>query len=901
MREGGGRGPRKGKSLEVIVSHTNADFDSLASMVAASKIYPRAGMVLAGAVNRNVREYLSLHGDMLEFLDLNSLDLEAVTRVIMVDTRSADRVGDLGPVARREGVEVFVIDHHPRAQGDLEGAHDLSEPVGATTTILVKLLRKLEIPVKPYEATLFALGIHEDTGSLTYAGTTYEDAEALAWLMGMGASPAAVSLFLRRVLTPPQHDLLNRLLASFRYHDVKGIRVVTAAAEPEEYVDGASAVTSRVVELENLDVFFALVRMDDRVLVIGHSRLPDVKVDRILAGLGGGGHAEAATALVRGARLERLEKELMQSVRRLVRPQFSAAGIMTAQVRTLQEKTTITEASKRMERTGHTAFPVVDEQGRLVGLISRKDLNRAGHHGLGHAPVKGFMSRNIVTVGPDATIQEMQSKMLENAIGRLPVLKGERIVGIVTRKDLLRAMHGASYLRAGRASPAHSVPRPSVLEILRHILPPETRSILKTASRLAEEKGYDAFLVGGMVRDLLMGRSDSDVDLVVEGRGIAFARLLAKELKGRLRSHKKFGTAVIVLKSGLRIDVATARTEYYPYPAALPQVETASIRQDLYRRDFSVNAMAVSLTGESYGELLDFFGGRRDLEKRQIRILHNLSFVEDPTRIFRAVRFEQRFGFTIEPQTEAMARRAVEMEFVGELTGPRIREELVDILCEPSCIRAVKRLEDLGALRRLHPDLACDAAMERRFKRLDRYLPSFTKLCSRIPPEDGAESPPPFQRWIPYLAALLEGLGEGVDAWAARMRMKRNDRRKLLACLREPAAAAADLKRGGDLRPSVLHRRLESLPQEARACLYAQGGEAVRKAMAVYYERAAAGGVALTGRDLEEMGLEPSPPYARILAEVTGAVLDGEVKGRRSQLAMARRLVREEKKEKGEG
>jgi tRNA nucleotidyltransferase (CCA-adding enzyme) len=870
--------------MEIIVSHTNADFDSLASMVAAGKIYPRAGLVFPGSINRNVREYLSLHGDILEITDIHSLDL--------VDTRSADRLADLAPVVERKGVEVFVIDHHPRARGDLKGTRDLSEAQGATTTILVKLLRKLEIAISPYEATLFALGIHEDTGSLTYAGTTYEDAEALAWLIGMGASPAAVSLFLHRVLSPSQHELMNQLLGSFHYHDFKGIQVVVATAEIGDYVEGVSVAVSRVVELENIDVFFALIKMQGRVQVIGHSRLADVKVDKILADLGGGGHAEAASAVVRQARLDQLEKDLLESVRKRVKPVFSATRIMTAHVRTIEEKTTISEASRRMEKTGHTAFPVVNGKGKLVGLISRKDLNRAGHHGLGHAPVKGFMSRNTITVKTDATIQEMQALMLENAIGRLPVIDNGKIVGIVTRKDLLRAMHGAAYLRAGKPALEASQTRSEMLELVQRSLPGEIRNILTRISHLAEEKGFNVFLVGGMVRDLLMGQCNYDMDVVVEGRGIVFARLLAKELEGRLRTHNKFGTAAIILQSGLRIDVASARTEYYPYPAALPQVETASIRQDLFRRDFSVNAMAVSLTGESYGELLDFFGGRRDLEKRQIRILHNLSFVEDPTRIFRAVRFEQRFSFTMEPQTEALARRAIEMEFVGELTGSRIREELVDILSEPCAVRAIKRLDEIGALGRLHPGLACDLRMERRFKRLDRHLPAFLSLQASVPLTDGASIAPPFLKWITYLAALLQGWDEDIEAWGVQMRLKRNDLGKLKDCLGMAKDLAVTIKKEGAAKPSRLHRLLAPLPAEARAYLYAQGGEAIRSVMAVYYGRIEEGGFALSGKDLEVMGLEPSHRYTRILNEVMEAVLDGEVKGRKAQLALAKRLVK---------
>lgn len=881
--------------MEIIVSHVNADFDSLASMVAAGKIYPQAGLVFPGSINRNVREYLSLYGDILEITDIRSLDLETITRVILVDTRSADRLGDIAPVVERKGMEVFVIDHHPRARGDLKGTRDMSETQGATTTILVKLLRKLEIAISPYEATLFALGIHEDTGSLTYAGTTFEDAEALAWLIGMGASPADVSLFLHRVLSPPQHELMNRLLGSFHYHDIKGIRVVVATAEIGEYVEGVSVAVSRVVELENIDVFFALIKMQGRVQVIGHSRLADVKVDKILADLGGGGHAEAASAVVRQARLDQLEKVLLESVRKRVKPAFNAARIMTAHVRTIEEKTTISEASRRMEKTGHTAFPVVNAKGKLVGLISRKDLNRAGHHGLGHAPVKGFMSRNTITVKSNATIQEMQALMMENAIGRLPVIEGGKIVGIVTRKDLLRAMHGAAYLRTRTGKPATetSQTRSEMLELVQRSLPSEIQSTLARISHLAEEKGFNVFLVGGMVRDLLMGQCNYDMDVVVEGRGIVFARLLAKELEGRIRTHSKFGTAVIILQSGLRIDVATARTEYYPYPAALPQVETASIRQDLSRRDFSVNAMAVSLTGESYGELLDFFGGRRDLEKRQIRILHNLSFVEDPTRIFRAVRFEQRFNFVMESQTEALARRAIEMEFVGELTGARIREELVDILSEPSAFRAIKRLDEIGALHRLHPGLACDLRMERRFRRLDRHLPAFLSLQASVPLTDGASAAPPFLTWITYLAALLQGWDEDIDAWGVQMRLKRNDLGKLKDCLGEVMDLAAALKKEGGAKPSRLHRLLAPLPAEARAYLFAQGGEAIRSAMAVYYGRIKEGGFVLSGKDLEKMGLEPSHRYTRILNEVMEAVLDGDLKGRKAQLAYARKLVKE--------
>jgi tRNA nucleotidyltransferase (CCA-adding enzyme) len=875
--------------MEIITGHVNTDFDSLASMVAARKLYPQAYMVFPGSVNRNVREYIALHGDMFDFMDLRSLDLDTVTRLIVVDTRQADRLGELEPLARQKDLEVFIFDHHPPNRNDIRSSHDMSEEVGATVTVLLKLLRSKEIPIESYEATLFALGIHEDTGSLTYAGATAEDAEALAYLMRMGAKPAAVTLYLNRTLSPAQHDLVNRLLQGFKYHDIRGIRVVLSAVEVEGFVEGASAAVSRIMELENLDVFFALVRQGDRVNIMGHSRMPSVRVDRVLAELGGGGHAEAATAVLRKHDLHEAENLLLQALGKKIRVQLNAKKIMTPRVRTVSEDATIAETSKRMERTGHTAFPVVDADGRLVGMISRKDLDRAGHHGLGHAPVKGFMSRNVITVDADAPVQQLHSLMTENAIGRLPVVEKGRIVGIITRKDLLRAMQGMEYLRRGHDT--HPATEEHLAELIRRSLPQVALKVIEHASGLADSFDYKVYLVGGMVRDLLLGERNLDLDLVVEGKGIEFARRLAASMGGRVRSHRKFGTATVILPDGLHVDVATARTEYYPFPAALPQVEEASIRQDLYRRDFSINAMAISLHPESFGELLDYFGGRRDLERRQIRVLHNLSFVEDPTRIFRAVRLEVRYGFAMEQQTEALARRAVEMEFVGELSGARIREELVDILGERHPLDAVRRLHELGALTKLYGKLSFDQDMEKRFKRLERQLPRFHKI-SLADDEEGGEGEGHFQNWTPYMAALLEGLDrEEVVAWSLRMRLKRKDASRIFDCL-EWKERANRLKRFAD-SPGKAHLVIRTLSREGIAYLYAQGGSAVRSCLELYYTRKRMYPLRINGKDLESLGLPPSPLFADILTEVARASLDGEATSRRSQLALARKLCPE--------
>lgn len=875
--------------MDVIISHVNADFDSLASMVAAGKLYPEAVMVFAGSINRNVREFIALHGDILEFKEPRSLDLGAITRLIVVDNRIADRLGELSDIPSRPGVEVFVYDHHPPSPHDMVGVKDYSETVGSTTTILVKIIRRMGLIVSPFEATLFALGIHEDTGSLTYAGTTHEDAEALAYLMRAGANMSVILHFLGKHLTLTQHELMKKFFSSLEHHRIKGVLVALAKARMDEYVEGASMVAGKLADLENLDVLFALAEMGERVLVVGLSRLLQVDVDDILSGLGGGGHSKAGSAVIKGVTLEGTERKLKKLLEEKVRPLVTAGEIMTGPVRTLHEDTPITEASRRMERTGHTAFPVVDEKGELAGIISRKDLDKAGHHGLGHAPVKGFMSRNLISVEEDASLQEIQALMTENAIGRLPVVKGNKLVGIVTRKDVIRALHGSDYLRgfapSGRAA---GYSRAEIVELVQRSLPGEMQTLLRSISRAAEKSGYSVYLVGGVVRDLLLGYPNLDLDIVVEGEGIEFARILADLLKGRVRSHRKFGTAVVILPTGRRIDVATARTEFYEHPAALPTVEVSSIRQDFYRRDFTINAMAIALTGERFGELLDYFGGLRDLERRHIRILHNLSFVEDPTRIFRAVRFEQRYGFRMELQTEMLARRAVEMEIVGKLTNARVRDELIYIFSEPNPLpfKAVGRLQDLGALRVLHPHLEVSEAVRDRFRLLKEHV---ERACVLV--GDGIKA------WIVEMAALLEELGvEETEKWCHLMRFKRDDCLPLLQCVGEVRGIIVDVS-SGELPPSGIVERLDPLKKEALAYLYVMGGPGARKVVARYMEEWSKVEPEIDGTDLERLGLRPSPAYAKILARVRAEVLDGKVRGREEELELARELARDKRQE----
>ncbi len=388
-------------------------------------------------------------------------------------------------------------------------------------------------------------------------------------------------------------------------------------------------------------------------------------------------------------------------------------------------------------------------------------------------------------------------------------------------------------------------------------------------------EGFDGvYLVGGAVRDLLMDEPSFDVDIAVEGDGIAFGRALAAALGGRVVPHDKFGTAVVVHEGG-RVDVATARTEFYDYPGALPAVEQASIREDLYRRDFTINAMAVSLKGEDFGRLVDFFGGLRDLEAGAIRVLHNLSFIDDPTRLFRALRYENRYGFRMEAHTQGLARACVEMELVGELSSARLRDELEALLSEEEVAGTLRRLGELRLDQAIHPHLAAGEDAVALVAELD-------ELRRRFAPETPL--------WRPRLAALARRLTpDELYAWFESLRLRRRDADRIADAvtvaprLRERVAAADE--------PAAL--RALAAPHDPDGVLMAMAGaeEDVRNRLERYFEELRDVRLEISGADLAGLGLSESPQVGAVLDEVLRRKLNGELDGREAELAAARELI----------
>ena len=414
-------------------------------------------------------------------------------------------------------------------------------------------------------------------------------------------------------------------------------------------------------------------------------------------------------------------------------------------------------------------------------------------------------------------------------------------------------------------------------------LRPEVRRALEAAQEFAAPSPI--YAVGGYVRDLLLGLKTLDVDLVVEGDAIAAARHLGQSLKVAVRPHPRFGTARLRLPEGITLDLATARSERYLESGALPEVRPAALIADLARRDFSINAIAARVGRDRFGPLIDPFGGCEDLRRGQVRVLHDRSFIDDPTRIFRAARFEARYRFAIARETMRLIKAAVRGRVMRDLAGSRIFTELVLISREPSAPRAIRRLSDLGVFAAVHPELVELPPVSGLLDRMRRVLTRLHQLPPRQSPARGEV----------YFLGILSLLHPRTAAAVIRkLDPPRQIAAKLTADLNACRKAARRLARAVDLRQSRIASLLDPLSPEARVLLLttlARGSS--RKAVSKYLTHSWRIVPVLRGEDLRRLGFHPGPIYRIIFATLRSAKLNGRLRTRQDEVSFVlRRFAR---------
>lgn len=872
------------RTMEVITTHLNADFDAMASMVAAKKLYPDAVLVFPGSQERTLREFfVSTAGYLFDFKKLRNLDLDQVSRLILVDTRQRSRIGKFAEIVDRPGLEIHIYDHHPDSDEDVTGQQEVVESTGATVTILTKRIRARGLPVSEIEATVLMLGIFEDTGSFTFNSTTSEDFEAAGFLLRCGADLNMIADLVTRELTTEQVGLLNELIRSARTYNIQGIEVCVASVSVEKYVGDFAVLVHKLKDMENLNVVFALARMEDRVYLVARSRIPEVDAGEIATYFGGGGHANAASATIKDLTLIQIEDRLFELLQSLVQPSITALQLMSTPVIFIDPDTSIGKAEEVMVRYNINAMPVV-ENGVVKGLINHQVLDKAIFHGLKAQAVRDYMNQDFSSVESDATLVEIQKYLVEHQQRILPVVDGGKLVGVCTRRDLLNFMisdrSNTPKALHGESGTTHWGRRKNMTSLMLEQLPAAIIRLLRDFGELAERLNYRVYAVGGFIRDILLRRSNLDIDVVVEGDGIRFAKVFAEEHGIRARCHSKFNTAVLVFQDDLKVDVATARLEYYQYPAALPVVEFGSLKLDLYRRDFTINTLAIALNSDEFGQLIDFFGGQRDLKERIIRVLHNLSFVEDPTRILRAIRFEQRFGFRIGKQTAGLIHNAVKIELLTKLGGQRLFHEFQHIFDEENPLPAIKRMDEFGVLPIVFAGLRYNRKTDRLLNRVKQVI-SWFHLSFLDEPLDG---------WWLYFLGLLSLLNQrDRSETIQRLEIPEGWRERIDWAFGKTEQMLEDFFKLRDPRPSAIYRALQPFRAEEILFMMAKTEKKeVARTISHYFHRYRYVSTELRGKDLVALGIPPGPIYSVLLNDLLDARVNGEVETREDEVSFVR-------------
>lgn len=879
----------------LITCHSNADFDALAAMCAAALIYGPCDVLFPGTQEANLQTF---YQELKErpgaapgctFLDDRVPDFSKYGRLVAVDTRRRSRLRHVWPLLDNPGTHIEVWDHHPETSDDVHAHVCHAEICGAVTTLLIEEIQKRNIAVSRETATVLGLGIYSDTGSFSFSSVTQRDFAAAGWLLGRGMDINIISEKTAFSMTKEHIRALNALLESAQTYHINGADVVLAEATLDSYLDDFAFLAHKMMEMEKFDILFAIGRMDDRIQIVARSRSHAVNVGAVCAAFGGGGHAYAASASVRDKTLSEVRDGILTQLYLQEEGEKTARDYMSQPAIGIEEGHTIAEADELMLHFGLKTMPVFAPMTRrCTGLIDSQITQKAISHGLAGAPLTDYMRRNLKTLPVTATLRDITTVIVGARQRLVPIVSGgSSVVGVVSRTDLINIFAQ----EPGRMNPTDRAPKSRNMgRTMRDRLPKDVLDILEKAGALGRSRQTPVYVVGGFVRDLLLKTPNHDIDLVVEGDGIGFARAFAGVLGGRVRVHKKFLTSVVIFPGAggkeERVDVATARLEYYESPAALPTVEHSSIKMDLYRRDFTINALAIRLDCEPMGEIVDFFGGQKDIRDRVIRVLHTLSFVEDPTRCLRAVRFEQRYHFRIGPATEKLIKNDVSLKLLDKLSPSRLFNEFEHICAEETAILCIRRLHELGILQAIHPQLSINPDRKEMLIRTAKVMAWYRLLY--IDEE--------MRPWLVYFLVLCSSLTYAVTLEVfRRLGIPPALKNEVLGCREKARSLRSSLKRltaTPGFRVSALCSMLRPLPVEF--VLYLMADMEVpetRRALSRYITVWRTEKPGVDGSDLKKLGLAPGPAYGVILQRLLEAKLDGTAASPEEQLALARELT----------
>lgn len=876
--------------MDIILTHEQTDFDGLASTLGAYLLEERATPVLPNNLNRNVQQFYYDYRFELPFVLPQDLPKKSIRSVTLVDTQSMVTLRGM-----TKKTQVCIFDHHKKREDLDKNWRFNSIDTGACTTYFVEHLIEHNGTLTMIQATLLLLGIYEDTGSLSYASTTARDAQAVAYLLSQGASLKIASEYLNPALSASQQKVLDILIKNNRIVELKKQRIMVSFADAEFLEDEVSSIAHKIGDLYDPDGLFIFVRTREGIRFVARSVSDQINVANIAAVYQGGGHDRAAAALIhhdtaQALATEDLVDEFIRNLDEHVSPAVTVKQIMSTNPLLLEPSIKSHEALKLMQRFGYEGFPVVQD-GKVIGLLTRRAVDRAIAHKL-DLPAKSLMEAGSYFVHPSTPLEELHQIMARSNWGQIPVMDAEdkQIIGIVTRTDLLQAYSGTRSPENGKINLAAK---------LEKNLNDEQVRLIKIIAEIAHQLHMHVYIVGGVVRDIILNSSILDLDFVVEGNAIELAHQLQKRYQGRVTSHRQFGTAKWFIEDASilqntqnkenlprSVDLISARTEFYKNPSALPTVKLSSIKLDLLRRDFSINTLALRLDGKHYGKLYDYWGGLDDIRSGNIRVLHSLSFVDDPTRMLRAVRFEQRFGFQIESRTIELLQEAKPL--LKQVSGDRIRHEIDQILQERLAVDMLKRLQELGLLSTIDPEFQLS---ERTAKMLQSALIAKPEEKWEIPEKVGKAQT---KLIILYTILFCEAQRESTEKILKRLKLSKIVQKSVL----QAQDVYQQIQEIETSKSSEIYAILKGIPFYTLYAVHFFFLERPR-VMRIFDKHLQEWSKQKTftkSSDLKKQGVPPGPLYKNIYRQLMSAWIDGEITSKEEELGLLENILAQYKK-----
>ncbi len=863
--------------MKVIAGHTNMDFDCLASMVAASLLYPDFTPVFPDNAERPVRDYISREELGVSFLFASQLE-KPCSEMILVDNNDLNRTGIPEEFLRGCSVSL-VYDHHPEtgewlANNSIRGVF---KPYGANISILYEEISAKGIVLQEAHIRLFLLGLYEDTGFFSYISLHEADVRTFADLFGQLKEKdiSYLSRYLVTDLTADQLSVMDDLAKQSTYLDTGSGKIAFCTAEREEYVSNISFVAQRLLVILAVEAVFVLVRLGKTVYFLARSRSRAIDVRESVASLGGGGHPSAAYVALKEISYVDAREKVYDIILQCYKKERPLREIMNRDVVSSTEEEPITRVREKMLAYNHSKIPVTDSGGVILGMITQKEVNRLFQHDFGHLPVKDYMDREVPVLDENTDVLKAREEILEKRKSMVIVSRDGLLAGIVTKNDLLLM----DFLGEGQKRGIRNLSSD-----IKYGLKGINFNRVHTAGEIADSLGYRAYVVGGFVRDLLLKRATYDIDLVVEGSGVDVARALGEKEQGKVIIHKKFQTATVLFEDGFKMDIATARSETYARPGALPVVMRSPLKYDLYRRDFTMNAMAISLSTESFGDLYDFFGGYDDLKKGVLKVLHTISFIEDPSRILRGVRFAARFDFTFGKQTQGLLKNALEMDVLKYLSGRRVKDELFLIFEEDYPENAFSLMEELGVFPALFEGLHFTKEKVKIFREI-RHTVHWYRLLY-------------FKKKIQERFLYLMALFSDMDRTIRQECTEKFELTKRFQTLSDQVEAfvrerykAVHVKRF--LKKSEIYDLFRHLEPDAILYLMAAyaHNERFQQYASLYIMEISRKRQLVNGNDLKETGFQRGEELRTLLETIHKMHIDGEIRTREEALRYLKRLA----------